>query len=104
MVKKILETKFNTACLKSSLCVKFSILHYNYDYSTGVLPKRLLLQTFLKPSKRFLYFLSLSIRILLFMLLVVACDVERNPGPETNLGVYTIHQEINVSNHLVNCH
>ena len=60
-------------------------------YSTGHLPKRLLLQphfTLFKPSKRFLYFLSLSIRILLFMLLVVSCDVERNPGPETYLGTY----------------
>ena len=27
------------------------------------------------------YYVSLSIRVLLFMLLVVAGDVERNPGP-----------------------
>ena len=33
------------------------------------------------PSKWVLRFISLSIRLVLFMLLVVAGDVERNPGP-----------------------
>ena len=33
------------------------------------------------PNKWDLQFISLSIRLVLFMLLVVAGDVERNPGP-----------------------
>lgn len=35
----------------------------------------------LSPHNWMLYFVSLSIRVLLFLLLVVAGDIERNPGP-----------------------
>lgn len=37
-------------------------------------------------SNSILQFIALSIRVLLFMLLVIAGDVERNPGPLTDEG------------------
>ena len=41
---------------------------------------------FIRPSSMLKCVLSLSVRVLLFMLLVVAGDVERNPGPLSKEG------------------
>ena len=41
---------------------------------------------FIRPSSMLKCVLSLNLRVLLFMLLVVAGDVERNPGPLSKEG------------------
>ena len=47
-------------------------------------------QSFSRPRSILKCVLSLSVRVLLFMLLVVAGDVERNPGPQGKEGTTCI--------------
>ena len=46
---------------------------------------------FTRPRSILKNVLSLSVRVLLFMLLVVAGDVERNPGPQGKEGIQHVY-------------
>ena len=48
-------------------------------------------------SNSILQFIALSIRVLLFKLLVIAGDVEQNPGPLTDEGEYIHSKNDNVT-------
>ena len=70
------------AGVESHTC-QYSLLFAGRNHSPLKPPSSLPVTCFQLPAcQDALHYISLSIRVLLFMLLVVAGDVERNPGPK----------------------